>query len=317
MIAHCKPATVEGVVIERAKLDGMRQHEVSRTLVKSPPELWAECSDAGSLARHLGQFGEIRITRLEPETAVAWEGELASGTVRLEPSGWGTKVILTAQAVEVEAVVVAPEPEAAAVDEPVAEPEAAAEAEAVAVAPEPVAEPEPVAVAPEPVAEPEPVAVAPEPVAEPEPVAVAPEPESPPEPELSAALAPRRRGLMAWLKSWFEPPEPVATPLDPVAGTAPETSLEPVPETSLEPSPETSLEPASEPVVEPPAEPVAAEPDPVPEPEAMAEPEPPPVPEPMAEPDPEPDAQALDATAALTAALDSLGQAHHRPFSRA
>ncbi len=76
----------------------MTEHEASRTLVKSPPELWAECSDAASLARHLGQFGEIRITRLEPETAVAWEGERASGTVRLEPSGWGTRVVLTAQA---------------------------------------------------------------------------------------------------------------------------------------------------------------------------------------------------------------------------
>jgi hypothetical protein len=73
-------------------------HEESRTLVKSPPELWAELSDVTSLSRHLSEFGEIRITRLEPETAVAWEGERASGTVRLEPSGWGTKVILTAQA---------------------------------------------------------------------------------------------------------------------------------------------------------------------------------------------------------------------------
>ena len=76
----------------------MTEHEASRTLVKSPPELWAECSSAEALSRHLnGSFGEIRITRLEPETAVAWEGELASGTVRLEPSGWGTKVILTAR----------------------------------------------------------------------------------------------------------------------------------------------------------------------------------------------------------------------------
>ena len=75
----------------------MAQHEATRTLVKSPPELWTECSDAASLARHLGEFGEIRITRLEPETAVAWEGERASGTVRIEPAGWGTKVILTAR----------------------------------------------------------------------------------------------------------------------------------------------------------------------------------------------------------------------------
>jgi hypothetical protein len=69
----------------------------SRTLVKSAPELWAECSQGGSLTRHLGAFGEIRVTRLEPETAVAWEGDAARGTVRLEPSGWGTRVTLTAQ----------------------------------------------------------------------------------------------------------------------------------------------------------------------------------------------------------------------------
>ncbi len=69
--------------------------------MKSPPELWAQCSDAESLGRHLQAFGEIRITRLEPETTVAWEGERARGTVRIEPSGWGTKVTLTADADEV------------------------------------------------------------------------------------------------------------------------------------------------------------------------------------------------------------------------
>ncbi|MDQ6778937.1 MAG: hypothetical protein M3071_22560, partial [Actinomycetota bacterium] len=80
----------------------MTEYEASRTLVKSPPELWAELSDQASLTGHLAEpFGEIRITRLEPETAVAWEGERASGTVRLEPSGWGTRVTLTARAVEV------------------------------------------------------------------------------------------------------------------------------------------------------------------------------------------------------------------------
>jgi hypothetical protein len=74
----------------------MSDQQASRTLVKSAPELWAECSDAASLAKHLGAFGEIRITKLEPETAVAWEGVAARGTVRLEPSGWGTRVVLTA-----------------------------------------------------------------------------------------------------------------------------------------------------------------------------------------------------------------------------
>ena len=78
----------------------MTEHKASRTLVKSPPELWAECSEATSLTRHLDHFGEIKITRLEPETAVAWEGERMRGTVRLEPSGWGTRVTLTAVAVD-------------------------------------------------------------------------------------------------------------------------------------------------------------------------------------------------------------------------
>ena len=76
-----------------------------RTLVKSPPELWAELSDLDCLARHLGEFGEIQITRLEPEQTVAWEGEHASGTVRLEASGWGTRVTLTAEVPEAEAEV--------------------------------------------------------------------------------------------------------------------------------------------------------------------------------------------------------------------
>ena len=73
----------------------MISSEVQRTLVKSPPELWAELSDPSALARHLGELGDIRITRIEPETAVEWGAEDASGTVLLKPSGWGTKVTLT------------------------------------------------------------------------------------------------------------------------------------------------------------------------------------------------------------------------------
>src|SRR3954451_6930088 len=75
----------------------MDEPRAQRTLVKSPPELWAEISDVAALARHLGEFGEIRITRLEPETAVAWEGDRARGTVQLEASGWGTRVTLPAR----------------------------------------------------------------------------------------------------------------------------------------------------------------------------------------------------------------------------
>jgi hypothetical protein len=73
----------------------MISSEVQRTLVKSPPELWAEISDPESLARHLGEFGEIRITRLQPEQKVEWEAGDANGTVVIKPSGWGTKVKLT------------------------------------------------------------------------------------------------------------------------------------------------------------------------------------------------------------------------------
>ena len=74
----------------------MISSEVERTLVKSPPELWTELSNPDALARHLGEFGEIRITRVEPERAVEWEAGDTAGTVRIKPSGWGTKVTLTA-----------------------------------------------------------------------------------------------------------------------------------------------------------------------------------------------------------------------------
>ncbi len=85
--------------------------EVQRTLVKSPPELWAELSDPAALARHLGELGEIRITRVEPEKTVEWEAADATGSVRLKPSGWGTKVTLTVSR-EV------PEPEPIPIPEP-------------------------------------------------------------------------------------------------------------------------------------------------------------------------------------------------------
>jgi hypothetical protein len=186
----------------------MSEHQASRTLVKSPPELWAECSDARSLARHLGDaVGEIRIKRLEPETAVAWEGERISGTVRLEPSGWGTKVTLTAAA-EAPEVVRGPE---------------------VVEAPQPAEAPEPVAVAEPPATEP-PAAEAP--AAEPPPTGFiarlrrwfgsAPaEPQAPPAP---AAPEPVAAGPAASEPAASEPvvseptpspePEPAANQVD-------------------------------------------------------------------------------------------------------
>ncbi len=215
----------------------MTEHEASRTLVKSPPELWAELSDESSLERHFDQFGEIRITRLEPETAVAWEGERVSGTVRLEPSGWGTKVILTARAARVD--------------------EARADEEAVAdEAPEVVTDPAHEAPAP--------------PVPLPRPV---PYPELlPPAPASSRALPASRvkEGVFGRLFGFLGGPRP-----------QPGAAVEP---------PVAALEP------------VAQVPEPV-APEGAV----------SAESEPEPTAEVAGV---LAAALDSLGQAHHRPFSR-
>ncbi|HUH82073.1 MAG TPA: hypothetical protein VLZ06_12180 [Solirubrobacteraceae bacterium] len=70
--------------------------EVQRTLVKSPPELWAELSDQDALARHLSELGEIRITSTVTETAVYWEGPDTTGSAHITQAGWGTKVTLTA-----------------------------------------------------------------------------------------------------------------------------------------------------------------------------------------------------------------------------
>ncbi|HEY4830301.1 MAG TPA: hypothetical protein VIH85_26285 [Solirubrobacteraceae bacterium] len=217
----------------------MQTHEASRTLVKSPPELWAECSDAAALARHLDGFGEIRITRLDPETAVAWEGEKVRGTVRIEPAGWGTKVILTAEAAVAEEEVHAPAPEPMAATEAVEVIETVEAVEAV----EAVGSPEPL-----------------------EPL----EPLEPP-PETPAA----RRRRFARLRAFFRGPEPV------------EAAPEPVPaEVVPDPAPDQA-----------PPEIEASEPEPEPEPPPPAAPD--------------------GAEAALSAALDSLGQAHHRPYSRA
>ena len=103
----------------------MQSLTAKRTLVKSPPELWSELSEVERLAKHLDVFGEIKITRLEPESTVAWEGEGASGTVSIEPSGWGTKVTLTAR-VEGEEPEPEPEPDPEPEPEPESQPPVAA-----------------------------------------------------------------------------------------------------------------------------------------------------------------------------------------------
>jgi hypothetical protein len=189
-----------------AKRSRMTSLQASRTLVKSPPELWAELSELESLARHLGEFGEIRITQVDPESRVEWEADRASGTVRLEPSGWGTRVVLT---------VLTPEPVEA---EPEPEPEAVVEAPPG---------PEPVAAEPEPEPEPAPQRKrgffarlfrrTPPPPPAPEPVSVEPEPEPAPEPEPEPEPEEAERERAFGTIEWETPAEPVVEEPEPTA----------------------------------------------------------------------------------------------------
>jgi hypothetical protein len=265
--------------------------EVQRTLVKSPPELWAELSDPASLARHLGEFGEIRIVRVEPETAVEWEADDVKGAVGLKPSGWGTKVTLTIARAGAET----PEPpEEAAQSEPAAVIEPELETEAVVeLATEAVIEP-----ATEAVIELEPVI---EPATE---AVVAPEPER--RPGLFARIFRHRRNKARPIVE----PEPVAAEESPALGE-PEPAL---PE-AVEPEPTTAEPAAGEPTAEERAD-LAPEPTAEQRADLAAEP--------MAEQRADLAAelavveQAIaeqDATL-LSAVLDRLGAAHHRPFSR-
>ena len=313
--------------------------EARRTLVKSAPELWAELSDADALGRRLESLGEIRISRLEPQTTVAWEGERARGTVTIEPTGFGTRVILTAEPSEPAAPPAAPgsEPETR-------EPEMPAESS---------------------MASPEDLLGGAMTFAAPEPPPAAPEPDEPPrEPRVDITTAlehgfdppapqppPRRAIGRSWLlgrlmrRRGAEPELPPEVPESPHP-TAPEPpALEPAPEPMPLPEPSGAAPPEAQPwmhepepsgAAPPEAQPSMHEPAPLPPTPASSTPEPPegeraateqaePEPGPVAdEPDagdaePDEDAIGLDAEALdelLAGVLDDLGAAHHRPFSR-
>ncbi|MDQ3677595.1 MAG: hypothetical protein M3401_12465 [Actinomycetota bacterium] len=316
----------------------MEQPQAQRRLVKSPPELWAEVSSEESLGRHLAEFGEIRITRVEPETTVAWEGDRASGTVEISPTGWGTKVTLTAT------------PVAGA---PSREPEPRREDGEDGPEPQPVAyEAGPLTV------EPEGVAVQPEPAAaEPEPIAVEPEPVTA-QPERARGRGPLGK-IMLRTSEPPAPVEPEPEPDDPPRGffarffrrhaVAPAPAPQPVqiklPVPKVEiPAPGPPAPDPSPPVPAPDPGPPAPAPDPgppapgpVPGPQPVPDPVPP---DPAPGPTPPPSIEtpleappvgaqaALDApsepapldpkrtVAILSEVLDDLGAAHHRPFSR-
>ncbi len=284
----------------------MEQSQAQRRLVKSPPELWAEVSSEDSLARRLSEFGEIRITRVEPETTVAWEGDRASGTVQLAPAGWGTKVVLTATLTDR----TPPPEEPDARHEPA--PPLAASAPRV---PHPAPAPRPVQAArTQPPEQPPrdviavrtaPRCAPPTPGEEHRPGFFSrlfrrqhkPEAQQPAAPagaphhrqHPSHPAPPARRPLAAAPRQMHEPgppaPGPAPTPPDPDPA----------------PTPARSDAPASPPPAPPPAATAATA---APPPAATAAP---------------PPAPALDperTVAILTEVLDDLGAAHHRPFSR-
>lgn len=261
--------------------------EVQRTLVKSPPELWAELSDADALTRHLGELGEIRITSVEPETKVEWEAGDAIGVVELKPSGWGTKVTLSVTRnppVPEEKSDPVAEPEPVAVVEPVAEPKPGHESELVAVA---VVEPEATVETEPPIAEPG-VATT-EPEIEDEPVAtVEPETIIEPEPEPKLGFFARLFRKRRTAPTIVVESAPIVS-VDPepelVAMAAPELIYPEPPPACL--PPDMGGPPTGEPVVDLAAELASVE-------AQMAE----------------------ETTELLTGVLDRLGAAHHRPFSR-
>ena len=316
----------------------MISSEVQRTLVKSPPELWAELSDPAALARHLGELGEIRIVRTEPERVVEWAAAHTTGVVSIKPSGWGTRVTLSATRERT----AEPDSAGAALQEPVAEADASAERQSAAepeLAPapdtptdsQPVAEAEPAA-APEPAVQPEPAAestavvdvLVPQPdVAPPDSQADAPQPRrgffarlfrrrgrtertpavepSPERPDAFAAvrqvLAPETFAAMHPFAAQAAAPSPAPTmhsaspaPTTDSADAAPTTDS--APDAAAAPAPEAQSQSAGEPSSNIAAELMAAE-------DVTAD-----------------EVSAAEVTAVLTAVLDRLGAAHHRPFSR-
>jgi hypothetical protein len=296
----------------------MISSEVQRTLVKSPPELWAELSDSEALTRHLGALGEIRITRAEPEKLVEWEAEGTSGVVQIKSSGWGTKVTLSVTR-ELE---LAEQPE---LDTPApSEPEPSAQVP-LAAQPDLIipAEPEAASGPAEEAVPDMPAEAEGEDEASTEPVQQLEAQATEPRRGFFARLFGRRRARTAQLEVASAPevsvPEPstAAEPTDAPASSAIELLQARFAPTEPEPVVEAPA-PAAEPVDEPPetaSEPEMVAPEVLADDEATGEIAEEPV-DLAAELKAAEEVAAAEVTAVLTAALDRLGAAHHRPFSR-
>ena len=276
-----------------------------------------------TLARHLGELGEIRITRAEPEKRVDWEADGTNGTVLIKPSGWGTKVTLRVTR-EIEARAAELGAESASSAEAPGHAQSGAEIESVE---EHVAEEPALAEAERAFVETESAFTETAPsFAEAEP-AFAEDFPSAADLELEARIAEAqreerepapmaRRGFFARLFGRRRPrleepaaahPEPAEPESAPEAPSSSEVHLHEQPEESPAPEPERSgsaiesLQARFQ--IEPPAE---------------APPAPPRAPVDIAaELKAAEEVAAEEVTAVLTAVLDRLGAAHHRPFSRA
>ena len=75
----------------------------SRTLVKSPPELWELLDQPermqGLMSALVGEATEVDVVKKEPEELLRWEasGEAAWIEIELTESGWGTQVKVKAE----------------------------------------------------------------------------------------------------------------------------------------------------------------------------------------------------------------------------
>jgi hypothetical protein len=289
--------------------------EVQRTLVKSPPELWAELSDPAALARQLGDLGDVgnmRIVRVHAEERVDWEADRISGSVLMKASGWGTKVTLRvsrelgefeptfaeapeggpSQAVDARTVDEVRPESTGEPDEPQADgahQDGAVEVEAAAVEASANVESQ--------------ADVMPEIEGE---ATLSDEPSSSEESVDEESLLEPRRGFFSRL---FRRRRPATLPGQiELAGAA----EEPVGPHDDQAQPET---PASAPERPASPEPVAEKP---PKHEPVAAPDPPSKPgaDVSADLKAAEEVAAEEVTAVLTATLDRLGAAHHRPFSR-
>jgi hypothetical protein len=291
----------------------MISSEVQRTLVKSPPELWAELSDPAALARHLGELGEIRITRTEPEKTVEWEAENTTGTVSIQPSGWGTRVTLS-----VIREVVGADLEDAAELEVITAPSTEALDQPEALAPPAVeptnSEPQP-EVAPEPEAPAEPESAAAEPAlaaAEPKPAEPAPEE---PRRGFFARLFGRKRKLEATA------PQPIenaseSEPAGELTATESEDAWRSDPFAAVREALTAESIAAVDPFAPPASQPAPQGAPHTPDAEQQPDTKPEQIADIAAQLRAAEEVAEEEVTAVLAAVLDRLGAAHHRPFSR-